>query len=287
MRKPHHFFFLIVFLFLSLFSLHAVEDNSLEVNTARMLSGIQDKAVFIGTAGGELFFGIEEQTSPDSSKYASHLYTVQNSASGYQIVKKDQLNTPVRECGFVDHGETFFIIGGYTSNGPSDQVYQVDGKNGQLNALAPLPVGLADPAVGVIGQQLIVTAGKAAHGNNNQTWALDYKDKKATWRNLSPIPFDNGPLQHSVVQNAGDEDYLYLFGEKILTYSMKRDEWADLTLKSKQPIDVRGQLPITMGTHHILFLDPNGKYCTYHTVTGQWDNRGFVADPTENTFVCK
>lgn len=287
MRKLFHFFFFVVFSILSVFSLSAVEDNTLEVNSDLILSDIQDKGVFIGSADGELFFGIEEQVSANSEKYAKYLYTVQSNASGYKIIQKDLLSVPLRDCAFAGYKNSFIIVGGNTPNGPSEQVYLFDLSDKKLKPLTILPVGLINPAIGIINDQLIVTAGKTLHGYNDQTWMFNLKDGKSKWLSLRSIPFDNGSQQHSVVQNSGDEDLLYLFGDKILSYSLKRDTWNDLTANAKQQIDVRGQLPISMGTHHILFLDPAGKYCTFHTVTGQWDNRGFVADPSENTFVCK
>lgn len=287
MRKLLHLFFFVVFSFVFVFSLQAVEDNALEVKSDCILSGLQNKGVFIGTANGELFFGIEEVGSPDSVKYANYLYTVQDKGSGYKVLKRDELAVPVRDCGFVGYKNSFIIVGGNTTDGPSNQVYMLDGDLGKLKALPFLPLRIAEPAVGIINDQLIVTAGKTDKGHNKQTWSLNLKDKEGRWTELNPIPFENGSQQHSVVQNSGDEDLLYLFGKKILTYSLKRNTWEDQTKKSEKLIDVRGQLPISMGTHHILFLDPNGNYCTYHTVTGQWDDRGFIADPTENTFVCK
>ncbi|MGL5015500.1 MAG: sodium:solute symporter [Bacteroidales bacterium] len=252
-----------------------------------MLSGLDSKGVFMGAANGKLFVGIEDSVSSDSLNYANYLYTIEEEVSGYSIVKSEELVEPLRDCGFTSYKNSLIIAGGSTPRGPTSRVYLLDNVNGKLKDLPLLPLPLSNPAVDVVNDQLIITAGEGEEGYNDQTWKLNLKEKNGEWAELSPMPFDNGLQQHSIVQNSGDEDILYLFGDKILSYSLKRDAWNDLTDLAKDQIDVRGQLPISMGTHHIMFLDPNGNYCTYHTVTGQWDRRNFMADASENTFVCK
>ncbi|MEG1617227.1 MAG: sodium:solute symporter [Bacteroidales bacterium] len=264
--------------------------STLEVTSQRVFDDLKEKGVFLGTVNGDLFFGVEESGSPDSVKYANRLYRMKQNGSSYDIVKSELLSTPLRECGFVDYKNGLILVGGTTPKGISAACWLVkDNGNGKtdIQALPTLPIEITDPAVGIVNDQLIVTAGKSNQGLNTQTWKLNMKQKDASWESLSPIPFKNGAQQHSAVQNSGNEDLLYLFGDKVLSYSLKHNQWKDQSANTNQVIDVRGQLPIPMGTHHILFLDPAGKYCTYHTVTGKWSNNGFQADSKENTFVCK
>lgn len=287
MRKLLHLLLIVVFSLLSPLPLQASENSALEINRETMLSGLDSKGVFMGAANGKLFVGIEDSISSDSLNYANYLYTIEEEVSGYSIVKSEELVEPLRDCGFTSYKNSLIIAGGSTPRGPTSRVYLLDNVNGKLKDLPLLPLPLSNPAVDVVNDQLIITAGEGEEGYNDQTWKLNLKEKNGEWAELSPMPFDNGSQQHSIVQNSGDEDILYLFGDKILSYSLKRDAWNDLTDLAKDQVDVRGQLPISMGTHHIMFLDPNGNYCTYHTVTGQWDRRNFMADASENTFVCK
>jgi len=287
MRKLLHLLLIVVFSLLSPLPLQASENSALEINRETMLSGLDSKGVFMGAANGKLFVGIEDSISSDSLNYANYLYTIEEEVSGYSIVKSEELVEPLRDCGFTSYKNSLIIAGGSTPRGPTSRVYLLDNVNGKLKDLPLLPLPLSNPAVDVVNDQLIITAGEGEEGYNDQTWKLNLKEKNGEWAELSPMPFDNGSQQHSIVQNSGDEDILYLFGDKILSYSLKRDAWNDLTDLAKDQVDVRGQLPISMGTHHIMFLDPKGNYCTYHTVTGQWDRRNFKADATENTIVCK
>ncbi|MGL4411819.1 MAG: sodium:solute symporter [Bacteroidales bacterium] len=287
MRKLLHLLLIVVFSLLSPLPLQASENSALEINRETMLSGLDSKGVFMGAANGKLFVGIEDSVSSDSLNYANYLYTIEEEVSGYSIVKSEELVEPLRDCGFTSYKNSLIIAGGSTPRGPTSRVYLLDNVNGKLKDLPLLPLPLSNPAVDVVNDQLIITAGEGEEGYNDQTWKLNLKEKNGEWAELSPMPFDNGSQQHSIVQNSGDEDILYLFGDKILSYSLKRDAWNDLTDLAKDQVDVRGQLPISMGTHHIMFLDPSGNYCTYHTVTGQWDRRNFMADASENTFVCK
>lgn len=287
MRKLNQYFFIVVFSLLSVLSVKA-SDVALEVKSQCINDAINEKGVFLGTVNGELVFGIEDMLSPDSVKYASHLYRLEGHGSEFNLVKGELLSTPLRDCGFVDTKSGLILIGGKTPEGFSSEVFDIKGgEQNTIQNLPSLPVKLAHPVAGVINDQLIVTGGVGENGLNNQAWKLNLKHKDSKWEAIAPLPFNNGSTTHSAVQNSGDEDLLYLFGDKILTYSLKKNVWTDRTYRSKSIINVSGQLPIAMGTHHILFLDPNGKYCTYHTVTGQWDNQGFQADATENTIVSK
>lgn len=287
MRKLILFLFVAVFSLVSIFSLNA-SNRVLEVNSQCISDSLINKGIFLGTVGENLFFGMEEPELADSVKYASHIYTLTKSLSDYKILRKTSLPIPVRDCGFVNYKNSLILVGGHTPRGPSSDVWMFeDAENIVMHPLTALPEGIIDPAIGIIDDQLIVTAGKSEKRKNNKTWKLNLKKKNTSWQELEPIPFDNGPRQHSVVQNSGQENLLYLFGDKILTYSLKQNKWHDETSRSRLPINVQGQSPIAIGTHHILFLDPAGAYCTYHTVTGQWNDNGFRADPSENTFVCK
>ncbi|MGL4993799.1 MAG: sodium:solute symporter family transporter [Bacteroidales bacterium] len=287
MRNLHQILLVVVLPLLSVIGLKAEQVNRLEVNIESMLSGLDSKGVFMGASNEELFVGVEEVLFSDSLKYAANLYSIQQDEKGYSLLKREELAEPLRECGFTSYKNSLIIAGGTTPKGISDRVYILEGGKGKLRELPKLPISINHPAVDVINDQLIVTAGESENGRNNQTWKFNLKQKNSQWAISSPLPLDNGSQQHSVVQNCGDEDLLYLFGDKVLTYSLKRDSWEQKSVDSQSFVDVRGQLPISMGTHHILFLDPNGKYCTYHTVTGQWDRRDFVGDPSENSIVCK
>lgn len=274
----------LVFSFLPFASLRA-EGNELEVTAQHLLSNQNEKGVFIGSLDGELMFAIRELTSADDSiGYARNLYKLQQNGDNYEKVIVRNLANPINDCGFVKYKDGLVLVGGNTPNGLSSDVRILKGDGDVV--LASLPEAITQPAVGVINDWLIVTAGKTANGLNNRAWKLNLKHENTAWEALAPIPSVSDEML-SAVQNSGDEDIFYLFGDKVQSYSLKSNTWKDLTDRSSSFIDARGQLPIPMGTHHILFLDPQGRYCTYHTVTGQWDNKGFVGDRGENTLISK
>ncbi|MGL5771853.1 MAG: hypothetical protein ACRCX1_03590, partial [Bacteroidales bacterium] len=243
MRKLSQYFFIAVFSLLSVLSLKA-SDVALEVKSQCINDALNEKGVFLGTVNGELVFGIEDMLSPDSVQYTSHLYRLKGNGSEFNVVKGESLSTPLRDCGFVDTKSGLIIIGGKTPAGFSSEVFEIKGdeQNAILN-LPSLPVELANPVAGVINDQLIVTGGVGENGLNNQAWKLNLRHKDSKWESISPLPFNNGSTTHSAVQNSGDEDLLYLFGDKILTYSLKKNVWTDRTDRSKSIINVSGQLP--------------------------------------------
>lgn len=287
MRNTVLLFLFLIFFLVPVSALRAA-GNELEVSSRHLLNNLNEKGVFLGAVDGELFFAIRESgETGDSGGYARHVYKLKSNGSEYEMVTGQQLPTPVRDCGFVSYRNGLILIGGDTPNGVSSDVRMIKGeKKDDVVVLPSLPEAIADPAAGIVGDWLIVTAGRTENGLNDRTWKLNLRQKNAIWEPLSPLPYKSQTM-HSAVQNSGDEDLFYLFGEKVLAYSLKNNSWHDLTGRSSAFIDVRGQLPISMGTHHILFLDPQGHYCTYHTVTGQWDDKGFVADRSENTLICK
>ena len=164
MRKLNQYFFIVVFSLLSVLSAKA-SDVALEVKSQCINDAINEKGVFLGTVNGELVFGIEDMLSPDSVKYASHLYRLDGHGSEFNLVKGELLSTPLRDCGFVDTKSGLILIGGKTPEGFSSEVFDIKGgEQNTIQNLPSLPVKLAHPVAGVINDQLIVTGGVGENG---------------------------------------------------------------------------------------------------------------------------
>ncbi|MGL4851746.1 MAG: sodium:solute symporter family transporter [Phocaeicola sp.] len=257
--------------------------NTLNINTQTILNGVEGEIAFFSFADDNLYLG-RSCSSDDSLSYVQKIEIVDLSKE--EIKHVVSIEKPLRKFSFTNYHKHLILLGGETTDSFSSTVYTYKGKD-KVDRLPNLPKALILPIANVIGDQLIVIGGESETGVNLEGWKLDLKDTNSRWEAIAPLPYNEGVQQQSIVQNGGDEDFLYVFSNKALTYSIKRNEWLEAKTASKEPIRISGQQPITMGTHHILFLDSNGNYCTYHTVTGQWDSNNFQPECTHTNYLCK
>lgn len=261
------------------------EHSTLSTNFQTLLKEIEGDVALFSFTGDKLYLG-RSSTYADSLGYVQQMEVID--VAGQTIKPVESVGFPLRKFGFTNYNKMLILIGGETPEALSAAVYAFAGEDTtKLPSLPNLPMPLAHPITCVIGDHLIVTGGIGENGINVNGWKLDLKKAKAVWDTIAPLPYNGEIGQPYIVQNGGDEDLLYLFGTKVLTYSMKQNAWSVVGTTSTTPVSVVGQRPITLGTHHILFLDHKGNYCTYHTVTGQWDTHGFVADADKTTFVSR
>ncbi|MGL5957734.1 MAG: sodium:solute symporter family transporter, partial [Phocaeicola sp.] len=258
----------------------------LEVKTNPILERIEGNGVFLGIINENLYIGKEDFQGPDSLLYAKSIYCINSTNKKLEVVA--EFENPLHKCGFTTFHQSLLLVGGETPQGASNQVYLYKEDDlSRLHTLANLPKSLISPTIGILANHLIVSGGYNKEGVNLEAWKLNLEEPNAQWKSIANLPFYNGPNSQSVVQNGGDEDLFYLFGNKTLVYSIKKNEWKEPAIKAKVAIEIHGQQPIALGTHHILFLDGQGNYCTYHTITGQWDSNGFKKEDSKTSFVAK
>jgi transporter, SSS family len=109
----------------------------------------------------------------------------------------------------------------------------------------------------------------------NQLKSMSLNSGTHDWQEIGTSTANNIKSGCSVVQNNGNEDVWYIFGEKSFTYSFRSKKWDELDMNN-------GQLPnedmnllannaaLPLGTHNILLMGATEDILIYHTVTGQW-----------------
>ncbi|MGL5914313.1 MAG: sodium:solute symporter family transporter [Bacteroidales bacterium] len=243
--------------------------GTLDIRINPLIKQTTAKCLFMATSGERLYFGAEDASSNDGAAYAQSIYMFDLQTK--QIEKQYELDAPVRNCGFVAYNGGILLVGGETLRGASQQVYFYQANSDSLQTLPSLPRSLSSPMVSVVNNQLMVAAGEHKGKPNTEAWTLNLKEHEAKWNSIASMPFNDGKITQSAVQNGGDEDLWYLFGNTVLTYSIKWNKWLQPNDSVAIPFDVALHQPISIGTHHILFLDDVGGYGSYHTITGKWN----------------
>ncbi|MGL5272365.1 MAG: sodium:solute symporter family transporter, partial [Phocaeicola sp.] len=260
------------------------EKSTLNINTESLLRGIEGKIIFFGVTNEKVYLA-RNNPQTDSLGYTKTIEEINLRTK--EIKEIVSLKEPIQDCGFTTYGKDLILVGGKTPEGSSTAVYLYNEGRGILSNLPNLPKPLTSPLIGLVGNHLIVVGGKSNNELNLEGWKLNLKETDSSWQAIASLPYNEGINQSCAVQNGGDEDIFYLFGKNTLTFSIKRNLWVKTKNEAKNPIDIARQHPITLGTHHILFLDKNENYCTFHTVTEQWDSHGYQADINGNVYVGK
>ncbi|MGL4520652.1 MAG: sodium:solute symporter family transporter [Phocaeicola sp.] len=283
MNKSLKLYILLTFLCFSMYT-WANESKSLQITTQSLQKNIQGNIAFTSSSNNTIYLG-RDTCSTNTLCYVEYIESINLETK--EISKVKELKTPRKNFGFIHYNRQIILIGGETPEGISAGVVSYQEESSEISALPNLPKPLIHPIACIIADQLVVTGGKDSNGFNQEGWKLNLKEPKASWQTIALLPYSETVNKFSVIQNSGDEDLLYLFGEQVLSYSIKRNEWRKSETRIPETINIFKQQPIALGTHHILFLTPSEEYCTYHTVTGQWDSYASKGTTYNTTYLSK
>ncbi len=147
---------------------------------------------------------------------------------------------PVRRARFATAviGERIYVIGGLTSDGPSDRLDVYDIESEQWTNGAPRPVALANVQATPLGDGLLVPGGCDAEGQPVAT-VHRYAADEDTWTDVALLP---EPLCAYALTTYGDQAYLFggwngrTYRALAYRYDVEIDTWTELA----PPAEARG-----------------------------------------------
>ncbi|MGL5683870.1 MAG: sodium:solute symporter family transporter [Marinifilaceae bacterium] len=255
---------------------------SVEVKKEALKHAIAEQANLLGSVNNQLCF-IAPTLSADSVEVFETVL-LYNPATG-ESKTWGKLNDGIRDFGYTTYKNSLILAGGFHDSVSVSEVLVLSGTAAmEIKSLNPLPQAVVKPVLGVVGDWLIVTSGTVDGNANVNTWKLNLRNSDAQWQQVATLPVSGVPFNYGIVQNAGAEDIFYLFGTHAMAYSLKADTWTIGSADTETPQNLN-VTPITVGTHHILFMDNNGGYSAFHTVTSRWDNKNFSAEAGNSQLV--
>lgn len=227
---------------------------------------------FIGKSGNTLLYGggVTDTSNGHFTFVGNDVYRVRKTPDGYTQKQLFKLPQSVAFPAYCSTSQGLILAGGVTPQGPVSNVFMVSDSLGAIKELPQLPVSIYRAGFGVLKNKLILAGGIQDGTPSNKVWMLDLHKLKQGWQSMPDLPIPSMIDGACVVQNNGVEDRLYIFGQKIFSYSASLHDWFEETAteKVKQVLPAfERSIASAWGTHHILFPNIDGKVWAFHTIS--------------------
>ena len=275
MKKLQRLFLALMLLPLFAAAQSEIRFNNLTLNpiTPLQVGGEQGvSAPFAGVHDGTLIVagGCNFPDTPaaegGSKKFYADIYTLELGKTDAKWLKIGHLPKPLAYGASVSTPDGMVCIGGTTDGKQSEQnVYLID-KNGTLNTLPALPVGLDQMAAAYSEGKIYVAGGQTNGQGSRKAFCFNTKEKK--WSLLSDIPDEPRVQPCAAVQTAAVSSGFYLLGgfnpetKKVaangICYDFKTETWRTTSpiqpYGEPSPVALVGAAAVSSGCGHIVCI---------------------------------
>lgn len=236
----------------------------------------QTEIGFVSTTSAGLIYG----GSPIDS-----IFRINKVGVSYRSELLGRLPLTIKMPAVVSTPKGVVIAGGLTFDGVSDKVYLIGIAINelQIDSLPKLPHPIVGAAISYYENRLIIAGGVVDGVKFATTWQLDLQNPNQGWSSLPDYPGRIVSHPTSAIQNNGVEDIFYLFGDDVVGFSFKQNNWQYITPAYDQNgVGLSNVAAEAVGTHHIIFPNVNGKSYVFHTVTRQFAHVGDASEKLES-----